>query len=258
MKTREEREQLRRKKDEAINHLFIWFVGAIVLEIVAMFVKNHFFNYSITESDLALASRLLSVFQVFQWVGLGILIAAAVWGALWKKQGKNLLAPMLVLAIDAGLWIITILAYRGGTVGEALLSVFAPAVGILAVLWYLYPRDFLCHAVLTGCGFTALWMYRKIYLNHPRATYCGFALVFLLLVLGAVLYVVMAKNGGVWKGRRIFHQYANYPLGYITCGLTAAVMALTLALGTTAAFYCLFVLLAWLFCMAVYYTVKLM
>jgi len=45
---------------------------------------------------------------------------------------------------------------------------------------------------------------------------------------------------------------------YLTCGIVAAVLAAALILGTAAAYYLIFVMVAWLFVMAVYYTVKLM
>ena len=45
---------------------------------------------------------------------------------------------------------------------------------------------------------------------------------------------------------------------YLTCAIVAAAVAAALVLGTAAAYYLMFALVAWLFIMAVYYTVKLM
>lgn len=72
----------------------------------------------------------------------------------------------------------------------------------------------------------------------------------------------MQKNGGVLRlgGRsiQVFGRNAGYGMVYLTCGIVAAVLAAALILGTAAAYYLIFVMVAWLFVMAVYYTVKLM
>lgn len=45
---------------------------------------------------------------------------------------------------------------------------------------------------------------------------------------------------------------------YLTCAVVAVAVVAALVLGTSAAYYLIFALVAWLFIMAVYYTVKLM
>ena len=45
---------------------------------------------------------------------------------------------------------------------------------------------------------------------------------------------------------------------YITCVLGVVALAVALLLGSTVAYYLIFVMVAWLFCMAVYYTVRMM
>ena len=45
---------------------------------------------------------------------------------------------------------------------------------------------------------------------------------------------------------------------YLTCAVVAVALLAALLIGVTSAIYIIFVLAGWLFCLAVYYTVKLM
>ena len=58
--------------------------------------------------------------------------------------------------------------------------------------------------------------------------------------------------------RTLIPKESNFALLYATCALVAVLLALTLILGGTIAYYLMFVLAGWLFIMAVYYIVKLM
>lgn len=140
------------------------------------------------------------------------------------------------------------------------LLILVPVVAVLAMIYYLFQRDFFCLAVVSACGIASLQLYRKMFLLHPTMIRCGFVLAFLLLA-AAIAALVLIQRGkrpmplGIDK---LIPQDANYSLLYVTCALTALVLALTLALGSAAAYYLLFVLVAWLFITAVYYIVKLM
>ena len=81
---------------------------------------------------------------------------------------------------------------------------------------------------------------------------------FVALAAAAVLSFLLRGSGGKLGGLRVMPADTGYVLTWITCVVTAAAMALTLALGVTAAFYLLFALVAWLFVQAVFFTVKLM
>lgn len=140
------------------------------------------------------------------------------------------------------------------------LTVLVPVVAVLAMVFYLFQRDFFCITVISAGGILSLQLYRKMFLMHPTMIRCGFALAFILLAAAIVVLVLLQRGKRPMPLRidSLVPQDSNFPLLYVTCGLNAVLLALTLALGSTAAYYLLFVLVAWLFITAVYYIVKLM
>lgn len=152
-------------------------------------------------------------------------------------------------------------------VGSALiryLTILVPVVAVLAVIYYLFQRDFFCNAVISACGILCLQLYRKVFFDHPNMIRAGFVLAFLLLAAAVVLLVLLKKDKLKLPPvlDKLIHllipKEANFLLMYITCALVAVLLALTLILGGTIAYYLMFVLVGWLFIMAVYYVVKLM
>ena len=75
----------------------------------------------------------------------------------------------------------------------------------------------------------------------------------LLIHLGPLFVLTL---GG--RKFQLFPRNTSYGMIYLTCAVIAAAVAAALLLGTAAAYYLIFALVAWLFIMAVYYTVKLM
>ncbi len=140
------------------------------------------------------------------------------------------------------------------------LTILVPVVAVLAMIYYLFQRDFFCITVISACGILSLQLYRKMFNMHPTMIRCGYVLAFLLLIAAAVVLVLIqrGKRPMPLNVDKLVPQDANYLLLYITCALTAVTLALTLFLGSAAAYYLLFVLVAWLFVNAVYYIVKLM
>lgn len=139
------------------------------------------------------------------------------------------------------------------------LTILIPVAAVLALVYYLFQRDFFCITLICAGGISSLQLYRRMFIAHPFRIRCGFVLGFVLLAAAVVVLILLQRNDGALpKGTRFLPKDTNYPLLYITCVVNAVLLALTLILGGTAAYYLLFVLVGWLFIMAVYYTVKLM
>lgn len=144
------------------------------------------------------------------------------------------------------------------------LSVLVPAVAVLAVIYYLFQRDFFCISVISACGILCLVLYRKMFYTQRSMLYAGFVLAFVLLAAAVVVLVLLQLGklklpSALDKAIHVLlPREANFPLLYATCALVAVLLALTLILGGTTAYYLMFVLVGWLFIMAVYYVVKLM
>ena len=140
------------------------------------------------------------------------------------------------------------------------LTVLVPVVAVLAMIYYLFQHDFFCITVISACGILCLQLYRSNFYPHPTLIRCGYILAFLLLAAAVVVLILIqcGKRPMPLKVDKLVPQDANYLLLYITCALIALSLLLTLIWGGAAAYYLLFVLVAWLFVTAVYYIVKLM
>lgn len=256
----EEKKQksVRRKQEEtALNKLLIWFGIAIGYEAIVLLLKRFYVNFR-NEGELAVASALQYMLRVLQWVGPVLMVGALVWLVMNRRQGKPIQVPAICAAALFALSVTAILAYRFFSTGVDILGVVAPVAAILALIYYLYQREFFCNTLFAAGGILSLCLYRRYYANHPTRIVICFILGWVLLALAAFLAWKLSKSGGKWKSWRVFSAKTSYVPTYVTCGLTALTMLAALAGGAAVAFYAIFVLVIWLFCMAVYYTVRLM
>lgn len=140
------------------------------------------------------------------------------------------------------------------------LTILVPVIAVLAMIFYLFQHDFFCITVISAGGILSLQLYRRMIWYHPTTIRCGYVLAFVLLAAAAVILILIqhGKRPMPLNADRLVPQDSSFPLLYITCALNAATLAATLIWGSTAAYYLLFVLVAWLFITAVYYIVKLM
>ena len=84
----------------------------------------------------------------------------------------------------------------------------------------------------------------------------------ILMVLGLVMLLQARKNGGVWSlaGRevRVLPAEAGYSLIFLTLAVNVVAVAAAAVMGGNVGYYLIYVLVAWLFALLVYYTVKMM
>jgi hypothetical protein len=250
--------QRRKQEDAAFNKMLLWLAGAVVLEILTFLLRRIYINYSYTDFGVGLMVALNSFFGVFRFAGAVLTVAGAVWLLLSLKGGKKLVAPGVFTGVMLWLWAASVLCFGLNTMGMQILCVLPVAVAVLAAIYFLYQREFFYNTILVGIGITALWVYRQIYMNHPRMTYCGFAAVWVGLAAAAALAFLLSRRKGKLGFLRVLPAGAGYPSIYLTCAVTAAVLLAALLVGIAVAYYAIFALIGWLFCLAVYYTVKLM
>lgn len=261
MESKKQQQQSARRKQEdmALNRLLIWFAIAIGYEALVLLIKRFYVNFRMSDFEIDLALGLSHVFGILQWAGLVLVGAAVGWLVYAKKHGKPLVKPAVLAAALFGLWFTAFVTYRFGFNGGVdLLGAVAPAAAVLAMVYYLYQREFFCNTVITGCGILCLWLYRRYFQYHPNVIRAGYVLAWVLLAAAAAVFWKLSQSGGKWKKLRVFPAKISYVPAYATCGLTAGVLAAALIGGAAVAFYAIFVLVIWLFCMAVYYTVRLM
>lgn len=252
-----------KQEDIALTRALIWFGAAMVLEFLLLLVNKYYINFTADSASISLAMVLSSVIKITTVLGL---LGAAVCGFFGWKHIKDkgvfpflwlvLTATALAVGISSGL---IVLFYRAAV---ELLYILVPAMAVLALVYYLYQREFFFSACASGVGLLGLWLVRKNSGAHNLVVilYTALGVVSLLAIL--LLVLNLKKNQGILtiKGNQlpILSKQCNYLPVFLSCAFGLLALAAGLLLGSTVAFYLLFVLLAWLFVLLVYYTVKMM
>ena len=244
MNKKEQQAQRAKQEDVVLNKVLWWIVGAVVLEVLLLLLNKVYANYTVEQIELAKSLR--DVFSVLM-IALPIcFVVLLIWAVVARKSGKfTRLSSVVIRVFDES--------------GIRLLYVAVPAVAVLALIYYLYQREFFFAAVLSALGLLGVKVV-PYHFGFPAIAY-GYAVVLGVALVGAVVVfrVMQAAEGklrlkGNWV--EVLPKSANYALLYVTCGVVAAVVIAALLLGGLAVLYG--VLVAWLLILAVYYTVRLM
>lgn len=253
---KKQREARRHQEDLALNRALLWVGGAIVLEVLLLLVNRYYINFRVTEVDVA--SFLSSTLRVLRVAGAAAALVCLVWAVLqFRKGGKAVLPIVLTLACGA-LAVCSHVAVAFQQSGMRMLFLLVPAWAGLALVYYLYHRDFFLSAAAVGMSILALW-----FIRYGGGTIAETALLLagIAVVGGAALW--LKKNGGLVRRAdgslvRVLSKNTSYPVILVSCLASLAAVAAGLLIGGTAAYYLIFVMVAWLFALLVYYTVKLM
>ena len=246
MNKKEQQAQRAKQEDVVLNKVLWWIVGAVVLEALLLLLNKVYANYTVEQIELAKSLR--DVFSVLM-IALPIcFVVLLIWAVAARKSGKFTRLSSVLAGVMLALAVCAVVIRVFDESGIRLLYVAVPAVAVLALIYYLYQREFFFAAVLSALGLL------------PAIAY-GYAVVLGVALVGAavVFRVMQAAEGklrlkGNWV--EVLPKSANYALLYVTCGVVAAVVIAALLLGGLAVLYG--VLVAWLLILAVYYTVRLM
>ena len=253
-----EKTERARQEDAILNKVLFWIVGAVVLEALLLLLNKYYVQYIV--ADIEIAAALHEILPILAYAFGGVFVACGIWTIAWARQKKSLAVPAAMTIIFGALALCSAVArwVPNGT-GVRFLYVAVPVVAVLAMIYYLYQREFFLVAGLSTVGLMGLWLLSRR-LGHEAFVY-GCLIVLAVALVGCVVvtWVIQSAKGMLTiKGRqvRVFPKNANYVMIYVTCGLVALVLAAGIVLGTQMLLYA--VLVAWLLIMAVYYTVKLM
>lgn len=249
------REQRASQEDAAFSRMLLWLAGAVVVELIILFVRQVYVNMMFGG---VVAWGLSQVFHVFHFVGAALIVAGIVWAVMNTRAGKSARLPWALTGGVTILWLMSVLAYYLFDVGMNLMMILPGVAAVLIVVFFLYQREFFYNAMLAGGGLAALWVYRQYYWTHPTMTRLFFIAGLVVLAVALVLSFLLMKNDGKLGKLRVLPLGAKYVIGWITCVVTAVAMILTLVMGETVAYYLMFVLGGWLFVQAVFFTVKMM
>ena len=253
----------KKQEDIALNRALIWFAAAMVVEFLLLLVNKYYINFTADSESIRLALTMGTILKVTTIFGLLAAVLFGVWG--WKQGKKTgsvsflcvvLTTVLLVVGISSGL---IVLFYRAAV---QLLYIMVPAGAVLALVYYLYQKEFFFSACGIAVGMLGLWLVRKNIGTHDLivSLYMIFAALVLLAMI--LLTIKLKQNNGALaiKEQRfeILPKQSNFLLIILSCVVSIVTLLAGLLLGGTVAFYLLFVLIAWLFVLLVYYTVKMM
>lgn len=255
MTDKEKRQNRQRAEDAAFNRLLLCLLGVIIAEAVILLVKRFYIDVTGSELSMAIALALANIFSVFVYVGLAFTVLGVIW-CIWSyRKHKPIRLPAICTVVVACLWIIALFAYCFYEPGVKLLIAMPFAAGVLILIYFLYQRAFFVSALLTGGGMAGLWCLRQ---SQRLLVKAGFAAGWIVLLAVAVLAYLLKKNGGKLGKWKLVSDPKSYLPCWITCAVVFAATLLGFLLGAGMAYYLIYALVAWLFCLAVYFTVKMM
>lgn len=252
-----EREAQRRQEDRALNSALIWVGAAIVLEFLLVMVNRHYINFMLTEQAINIAVAIQAALKALRWISLAGFVVGIVWTVRNLVTGKRTgrCGALSVAALVVLICTHVILTFS--STGLHMLFWLVPALAALALVFYLYQQEFFFSAWISGMGVLGRWFAR-----YAGGTSWYVILLVVLIVLVAAAVVLLVKNGGclpkALKERRVLPAEATFPLVLLSAVVSLVVIGLTIVMGDVLAYYLVYAMVAWLFALLVYYTVKMM
>ena len=157
---RNEREARRRQEDRALNKALIWVGVSIILEFLLVLVNRYYINFNSSVESINRAVAIQAALIGLRWVSLAAVVICVVWMLFQlSKNGKAVLPGVLSIAAAALLLCShVILQFKDS--GLRMLFWLVPAWAALALVYYLYQREFFFSALLSGLGLLGLWFVR--------------------------------------------------------------------------------------------------
>ena len=250
------REQI---ENETFNRMLLWVAVAAVVEVVMVLINRFYINTRVSELNAKIV--LYYVLTALPFVGAALFVILLVVAVRMRRSdtGKDgtLQVAMAFGFLCMGVCGLLMRNYES-TVAPMVLAV-VPGLGVLMMVFYLYQKEFFACGILGGLGLLGLWVYRTF--SSGTLYYAFFAFTVIVAVAGALLAWKLKQADGVWKrGERswtLLQPDAAYPTYYLTAVVAIVVLLLPLAVSAMG-YYGVWVLAAWLFILAVYFTAKLM
>lgn len=256
-KKEQQKAQRAREEDVVLTKVLWWILGAVVLEALLLLLNKVYVNF--TTEQIYIAVALQGVFRVLAIVLPVCFVILLLWTLMFWRRGRSICLPGVLTGISLVLAVCAVVIRIFYDRGISFLYIAVPAVTVLALIYYLYQREFFFSAVISALGLLGI----KVAVQAESSPLMGYGYLTVLAVLvlaGAVCFRLLQSHEGFWnvkgKAREILPKNANYAMLYVTCILVAAVVIAALVLGALAVLYG--VLVAWLLILAVYYTVRLM
>lgn len=246
-----------RREDEVLNRTLLWIGGAAVLLLFLLFINRYFLHYRASELSLVLALNR----YILPGITILGLVGVAVGGLLVKRAlsaGRSAKWFAVLALFCAGLALCSLAARLFHAAGVQFMCAAIPAIAVLALVYYLFQREFFLIALAAGVGIAALWVIRRAGTAHIMFLYGALMGALAVLLALALICRRLQAAQGLWKGKRLLAKHAAYPMIYATCVVMAVLLLIAAVVGSGIAYYLMFPAVGWLIIMAVYFTVKLM
>ena len=254
VRTREQQE------DQAFNKMLLWLAAAAVVEVVMVLINRYYIHTRV--SELGIKMPLYKVLTVFPIAGIILFILFLFLAKKVRQEGRGKDGTLQVvmacgfLCMGLGGFALRNMEAAASPVVLAVV----PGLGVLMMVFYLYQKEFFGCVLVGGMGLVGLWLYRIF--QGGRVYYGYLILTLVVAVAGVVLALKLKGNNGVLKvgGKEVtlLQPGAAYLAYYLTAVVTVVLLLAPMALGTAVAYYAIWVMAAWLFILAVYFTSKLM
>lgn len=256
-----QRDEQRLQEDIALSRGLVWVGIAIVLELLLLMVNKYYVNVYSTAESVAMAYTVLNILEAVRVIGVAVAAALGIWSLLKFKKGEECRIPVMMMLISGILVFSSHIIMNFQGTGIQMLYMLVPALGALALVYYLYQKDFFYSGAMCGMGIVALWLIRHG-ANTAYTVYAYLAAMGLALVLGAVILGGVRQTDGeltlMGQKIRVLPEDANYLILLVTAMVNIAVVAGAMLIGDILAYYLLYVMIAYLFGLLVYYTVRMM
>lgn len=251
-----EREAQRRQEDRDLNRALIWVGAAVVLEFLLSLINKYYINFRTTPESINLALAISAALNGLRWVSLAALAACVVWVVLRLKQGGRAGHQLSLAAVSAALYLCAQITLVFQESGIRMLFWLVPAWAALALVYYLYQREFFLSALVSGVGVLGLWFVR----HAGASSFYTIGAVAVILVLAVMMLWLKGHGGRLFSGEagQLLPEEAGYPLMLLSCVISLAAIAIAAFVGGALSYYLLYAMVAWLFALLVYYTVKMM
>ena len=253
----------KKQEDIALSRALLWFAAAMVLELLVLLVNKYYVSFTVDSVSIAIAAAISHVLKGTAALGLLGAVACGVWCRKCAQAAGD--PPFLPVLLGASLLVVgvgSVLIIGFYAAAIQLLYVLIPSGAVLALVYYLYQKEFFLSALGVGVGLLGLWLVRKNTGAHDLIVTLYVIVAAVILLCMILLAAKLKKDQGVLtvKGKQyvLFAKQANLVPVILSCAISVLTMAVALPFGSVAAFYLLFVLVAWLFVLLVYYTVKMM
>ena len=186
-----EREARRRQEDRDLNRALIWVGAAIVLEFLLVLVNRYYINFRTTTESVNLALAINAVLTALQWVSLAAVVVCVVWAVLRLNKGEKAGLQLTLIAAAGILLICSVVILHFRDAGVRMLFWLVPAWAALALVYYLYQREFFLAALVSGAGVLGLWFVR----HAGAASLYTIAAIAAIVLLAAAMFWMKSHQG---------------------------------------------------------------